>query len=226
MSGKLFVVATPIGNLKDITFRAVETLKSVDYILAESPHHSKRLLETYAIKTKTVKYNDDYNVEKIIEKAVEDLKSGLNIALISDAGTPTISDPGYKIVHRCRQENIDVVPVPGANAAIAAVSVSGLPTDKFVFLGFLPKGKLKKEKMLKSYDGDATIVLYESPHRILKTLNAIKSALGRRYVVVAREITKIHEEFISGFVDEVEEIIANKSSIKGEFVVLIRKADV
>ncbi len=223
MSGALYVVATPIGNMEDITFRVVQTLKSVDYVLAESPHHSKRLFEKYSISTRLVKYNDDYNVKMIIEKAIDDIKNGMSIALITDAGTPTISDPGYRIVRACRENGLNVVPIPGPSALIAALSASGLPTDKFIFLGFLPKGPNKKRKTLKESDVGGTIVLYESPNRILKTLEAIKDALGERNVVVARELTKIHEEFLFGRVSEVLEKLSSYPSIKGEFVVLVEK---
>ena len=223
MSGTLFVVATPIGNMEDITFRALKTLKSVDYVLAESPHHSRRLFEEYSITTKLVKFNDDYDVREILKKALDDLKTGLNIALISDAGTPTISDPGYRIVRACRENGIRVVPVPGPSALIAALSASGVPTDKFVFLGFLPKGANKKKKALKEADIGGTIVLYESPNRVIKTLDAVKEALGERLVVVARELTKIHEEFLSGNVSEVLVELSKRPSLKGEFVILIEK---
>ncbi len=223
MSGNLFVVATPIGNMEDITLRALKTLKSVDYVLAESPHHSKRLFEKYSIATKLIKFNDDYDVRGVLEKALGDLIAGLNIALISDAGTPTISDPGFRIVRACRENGIKVVPIPGPSALIAALSASGVPTDRFVFLGFLPKGSNKKKKLLKEADIGGTVVLYESPNRVVKTLDAVREALGERFVVVARELTKIHEEFISGHVSEVLEKLLKRPSLKGEFVILIEK---
>ena len=223
MSGNLFVVATPIGNMEDITLRALKTLKSVDYVLAESPHHSRRLFERYSIETKLIKFNDDYDVRDVLEKALGDLIAGLNIALISDAGTPTISDPGFRIVRACREKGIKVVPIPGPSALIAALSASGVPTDRFVFLGFLPKGSNKKKKLLKEADIGGTVVLYESPNRVVKTLDAVREALGERFVVVARELTKIHEEFVSGHVSEVLEKLLKRPSLKGEFVILIEK---
>ena len=223
MSGVLYVVATPIGNMDDITFRAIQVLKSADYVLAESPHHSKKLFEKYSINVRLVKYNDDYDVKDIIEKALNDIKSGLSIALITDAGTPTISDPGYRIVRACRENGLNVVPIPGASALIAALSSSGLPTDKFIFLGFLPKGPSKKRKILKEADIGCTIVFYESPNRILKTLEAVKDILGDRIVVIARELTKIHEEFLCGQVSELIEKLLNYPYLKGEFVVLVEK---
>ncbi len=223
MSGILYVVATPIGNLEDITFRAVKVLKNVSYVLAESPHHSKRLFEKYEIHNKLIKYNDDYNVEKIIDKALQDLEAGLSVALITDAGTPTISDPGYRIVRACRQKGFKVSPIPGPSALIAALSASGVPTDRFVFIGFLPKGPVKKRKALKEADMGCTIAFYESPNRILKSLEAIKDALGERTVVIARELTKIHEEFIYGDVSSVMDKLSKYPSIKGELVVMIEK---
>ena len=223
MSGKLFVVATPIGNLDDITYRAIEVLKSVSYVLAEAPNHSRRLFEKYSIDTKLVKYNDDYYVEKIINQAIADAKNGQDIALITDAGTPTISDPGYRIVKAFRDNELKVVPIPGASALIAALSASGLPTDRFVFLGFLPKTSFKRKKALKEADIGATIIFYESPNRILKALADVKEALGEREVVVARELTKIHEEFLIGKVSEIIDTLSKRPSIKGEFVVLVKK---
>ncbi len=224
MSGKLFVIATPMGNLEDITIRAINTLKSVDIIFAENPLHSKRLLEYYGIDKKIVKYND-HNAYKMIDRAVDLSFEGKNIGLITDAGTPTIQDPGYRLVSAFREKNIDVVPIPGVSAAIAALSASGLPTDRFVFLGFLPKGHVKKRKILQSADIDATVILYESPNRIIKTLESICDAMGKdRTVVVAREITKMYEEFIRGTAMDILEHFKGAESIKGEFVILIKKA--
>lgn len=225
MSGKLFVIATPMGNLEDITIRAVNTLKSVDIIFAETPLHSKRLLDYYGIDKKIVKYND-HNAYKMTERAVDLAFEGKNIGLITDAGTPTIQDPGYRLVSVFREKNIDVIPIPGVSALIAALSASGLPTDRFVFLGFLPKGSVKKRKILQSADIDATVILYESPNRIIKTLEAVCDAMGNnRIVVVAREITKIYEEFISGTALNLLGHFKRSESIKGEFVVLIKKSE-
>ncbi len=224
MSGKLFVVATPIGNLKDITIRALEVLNSVDIIFAEMPHHSKRLLEHYNIEKKLVRYND-HNAHKMVDYAIDEVDLGKDIALITDAGTPTIQDPGYRLVHAFREKGLDVIPIPGASASITALSASGLPTDRFVFLGFLPKGPIKKRKILSQFDMDATIILYESPNRLIKTLEAILDAFGQdRQVVVARELTKIYEEFISDSVENILEVFSKRDSIKGEFVILIKKA--
>ena len=223
MSGRLFVIATPMGNLEDITIRAVNTLKSVDIIFAESPMHSKRLLLHYEIEKRVVKYND-HNAMRMIDYALELAGEGSDIGLITDAGTPTIQDPGYRLVAAFRQKGIDVIPIPGASAFVAALSASGLPTDRFVFLGFLPKGPIKKRNILKSFDMEATIILYESPNRLIKTLAAVVDAFGEdREVVVARELTKIYEEFVTGSAKEVLEIFKERDSIKGEFVILIRK---
>ena len=226
MNGKLYVVATPIGNMADITLRALDVLKSADIIFAESPRHSERLLSNYKIEKKIYSYND-YNAHKMIDRALDWIKSGVSIALITDAGTPTIQDPGYRLVKALREESVDVVAVPGASALIAALSVSGLPTDKFIFLGFLPKGPIKKENILKKFDLDATIILYESPNRLIKTLTAVKNAFGGdRFIVIMREITKIYEEYMSGSVDNVILKLEAKDSIKGEFVILIKKSNV
>lgn len=226
MNGKLYIVATPIGNMDDITLRALDVLKSADIIFAESPRHSERLLSHYKIEKKIYSYND-YNSHNMIEKALERIEQGSSIALITDAGTPTIQDPGYRLVKALREQFIDVVAVPGASALIAALSVSGLPTDRFIFLGFLPKGPIKKVNILKKFDLDATIILYESPNRLIRTLIAIENAFGKdRFIVVEREITKVYEEYISGSVCDVISQIEAKESIKGEFVILIRKSDV
>jgi len=221
MNAKLYVVATPIGNLQDITYRAVETLKSVDVIFAENPRHSKILLSTYNIKKELVSYND-HNYQKKIPFALDIARNGKTIALITDAGTPTIQDPGYRIVKAFIENGYDVVPIPGPSAFVCALQASGLATDKFVFLGFLPKSKSKQSKLLLKYDLDATIIIYESPNRLLKTLENIKQTLGNRYVVIAKELTKIYEEFIRG---KVEDVIAKleEKKIVGEFVILIEK---
>ncbi len=226
MSSTLYVIATPIGNMGDITFRAVETLRQVNAIFAESPHHSKRLFDRYGIEPQVLLRYNDHTAGRMIQKAIEFAEAGEDIGLITDAGTPTIQDPGYKLVRAFRDRGFPVVPIPGPSAAIAALSASGMPTDRFVFLGFLPKGPNKKRKVLKEYDIDATIILYESPQRLLKTLHAIADSLGEnRIVVVAREITKIYEEFLEGKVIELIEEFSNRDSIKGEFVVLVRKKD-
>ena len=221
--GKLFVVATPIGNLQDISFRAVETLKKVNCIFAEDTRTSKKLINHYDIDTKLYSYHD-HSSEKEIARLLDILKDHKDVALISDAGTPTISDPGYSLIRRCINEGIEVIPIPGASALTAAISASGLPSDAFTFIGFLPTKKGRKKKISSLENLDMTIVLFESPHRLIKTLNQLKEALGERPIVVARELTKLYEEIIRGnFSSAIEFFEAKK--IKGEIVIMIGKND-
>ena len=221
--GKLFVVATPIGNLQDISFRAVETLKKVNCIFAEDTRTSKKLINHYDIDTKLYSYHD-HSSEKEIARLLDILKDHKDVALISDAGTPTISDPGYSLIRQCINEGIDVIPIPGASALTAAISASGLPSDAFTFIGFLPTKKGRKKKISSLENLDMTIVLFESPHRLIKTLNQLKEALGDRPIVVARELTKLYEEIIRGnFSSAIEFFEAKK--IKGEIVIMIGKND-
>lgn len=221
--GKLFVVATPIGNLEDFTFRAVETLKNVHCVFAEDTRTSKKLMTHYDIDTKLYSYHD-YSSDKDIARVVNTLNENKDVALISDAGTPTISDPGYSLMRACIDAGVDIVPIPGASALTAAISVSGLPSDAFTFIGFLPtkKGRQKKISFLK--DLDTTIVLFESPHRLIKTLNQLKEALGERPVVVGRELTKLYEEIIRGNFSSTIDFFDSKK-IKGEIVIMIGKND-
>ena len=221
--GKLFVVATPIGNLQDISFRAVETLKKVNCIFAEDTRTSKKLINHYDIDTKLYSYHD-HSSEKEIARLLDFLKDNKDVALISDAGTPTISDPGYSLIRQCINEGIDVIPIPGASALTAAISASGLPSDAFTFIGFLPTKKGRKKKISSLENLDMTIVLFESPHRLIKTLNQLKEALGERPIVVARELTKLYEEIIRGnFSSTIKYFEAKK--IKGEIVIMIGKND-
>jgi len=219
--GKLFVVATPIGNLKDITIRAIETLNNVDIILCEDTRRAKILLNYYNIKNKKLLSYFEGNEEKRSKEVINLLKDGKNIALISDAGTPLISDPGYKLVKLCRENNIDVIPIPGPSALISALSVSGLETDKFLFLGFLPKKKNKRIKELEKYNNfEGSIVIYISVHKIEEILNEIYEIFGNRKVFIAREMTKTFEEYIYGNLLDVKEKIKKK----GEFVLIISKS--
>ena len=176
--GKLFVVATPIGNLQDLTFRAVETLKSVHCIFAEDTRTSKKLINHYDIDTKLYSYHD-HSSEKEIARLLDILKDQKDVALISDAGTPTISDPGYSLIRECVSEGIDVVPIPGASALTAAISASGLPSDAFTFIGFLPTKKGRQKKISSLEKLDTTLVLFESPHRLLKNIKSIKRSAWR-----------------------------------------------
>ena len=221
--GRLYIVATPIGNLKDFTFRAIDTLKEVDFVFAEDTRNSIQLMKHYNIETKINSYHEHNNVQKI-PKIVNLLNEGNNIALISDAGTPTISDPGYKLIRACIDEKIDIIPIPGASAVTAALSASGLPSDSFFFLGFLPqkKGRKKKISFLKSLEN--TIIIFESPHRLLKTLKELHNELGERPVVVARELTKLYEEIARGTFESVIEYFESKKT-KGEIVIIIGRND-
>ena len=221
--GRLYIVATPIGNLKDFTFRAIDTLKEVDFVFAEDTRNSIQLMKHYNIETKIDSYHEHNNVQKI-PKIINLLNEGNNIGLISDAGTPTISDPGYKLIRACIDEKIDIVPIPGASAVTTALSASGLPSDSFFFLGFLPhkKGRKKKISFLKSLDN--TIIIFESPHRLLKTLKELHDELGERPIVVARELTKLYEEIARGNFESVIEYFESKK-VKGEIVIIIGRND-
>ena len=218
MNGKLYLVATPIGNLEDITLRAINVLKNVDLIAAEDTRHTLKLLNHLEISKPMIschRHNENEKSNKIIEK----LKEGKNIAIVSDAGTPGISDPVEEVVKEAIKEDIQISPIPGACAAINALIVSGIDTKEFYFLGFLPLNKkLRKEKLNEIKNINKTIILYEAPHKILNTINDLENILENRQVVFAREITKIHEEFIRGTIKEIKEKIENP---KGEFVIII-----
>ena len=222
-NGHLFVVGTPIGNLEDITLRAISTLQNVDLILAEDTRNSKKLLSAHNINTKMMSYHEHSN-ETETKRIISLLLDGKNLALISDAGTPTISDPGYGLIRDCIKEEIKIIPIPGASAITTAMSVSGLPSDSFTFYGFLPqkKGRIKKIKELLNVDN--TIILFESPFRLEKTLNQLKEYLGNRSVVIGRELTKLYEEIIRGNLDDVIKYFS-KSKVKGEIVIMIGKDD-
>ena len=218
MNGKLYLVATPIGNLEDITLRALRTLKEVDYIAAEDTRNTLKLLNHFEIKKPLIS-NHRHNEEEREDGLIEKLKEGKNIAVVSDAGTPGISDPGEVIVKRAIEENIEIIPIPGACAAINALIASGLDTKEFVFLGFLPLNKkLRKEKLEEIKNENKTIIIYEAPHKIKDSLNDLKEVVGERKVVLARELTKIHEEFIIG---NITEIIEKSENLKGEMILLI-----
>lgn len=225
MSGTLYVVATPIGNLEDITFRAVRILGEVDRIACEDTRQTRKLLDRYGIATPLVSYHE-HNEQTRSEELLRDLLSGKNLALVSDAGTPLIADPGYRLVRKARENGIAVTPVPGPSAILAALSASGLASDAFLFGGFLPSKKSQRRKLLEGLKTSrATLVLYEAPHRILETLSDITEILGDRPVVVARELTKVHEEFLEGAASEVRNTLATRPAVKGEFTLLIGKAE-
>lgn len=223
MSGKLYLVATPIGNLEDITIRALNVLKEVDLIAAEDTRHTLGLLNHFEISKPLISYykqNEKIKSEILIEK----LHSGKNIAIVSDAGTPGISDPGEEIVKCAIENNIEIVPIPGACALINALIASGFPTKEFCFIGFLSTiKKEKREKLTELKNETKTIILYEAPHRLSDTLKDILEELGDRNIVIARELTKIHEEFIRGTISQVLEKGINN---KGEFVILIEGSNV
>ncbi|MEK9575909.1 MAG: 16S rRNA (cytidine(1402)-2'-O)-methyltransferase [Gammaproteobacteria bacterium] len=222
-TGKLFIVSTPIGNLEDITYRAVDTLKNVDLILAEDTRHSAKLISHFQISKKLIAFHD-HNEKSQYMKIIEKLKDGLNIALISDAGTPLINDPGFNLVRSAKQENINVVPIPGASSPIAALSASGLPADSFTFLGFVPTKDSDRINFLEKLKySSGTSIFFESPSRILKTTKLIKEIFGsKRNVCLAKEISKIHETIITGDIDEIIHYLEESSDHqKGEFVVLV-----
>ena len=221
--GKLFVVATPIGNLDDITKRALDILGSVDIIAAEDTRHTNKLLSHFSIKAKVIAVHDHNEKQKAAE-LVSWLEQGLNVALVSDAGTPRISDPGYAVVNLCREQGAQVSPIPGACAAIAAVSCSGLATDRFQFIGFTPaKSKARQEFFIDAHESGMTSIMYESTHRIMASLEDLKSALGdTQKVVLAKELTKSFETFFSGTVVEfIAFLTEDPARQKGEIVLML-----
>ncbi len=225
--GKLFIVATPIGNLQDMTFRAVETLKNVDVIACEDTRTSRKLLDFYGINTKLIPCHD-HNENKAAKHITALLEDGKDVALISDAGTPLINDPGYHVVHLLREKGLDVVTIPGASSPIAALAASGLPTDIFTYLGFLPrKGKARISLLSRIQQAKDTQVFLESPKRILKTLEALQAMehMGDRPCVVGRELTKIYEEFIHGTLDEVVAHFQAHDG-RGEMVVMMGAGEI
>ncbi len=223
---KFYVVATPIGNMGDITFRAIEILKEVDLILCEDTRVTKKLLDKYGIKTPTMSYHAQSKISKM-DKILKMLEEGNNLALVSDAGTPTISDPGVMLISKIKEDlnlrySVDVIPVPGPSALIAALSASSLPTHEFTFLGFLPHKK-GRETLFKEIAGSKrTTIFYESPHRILKTFESLQKFCPNKKVCLAREITKIYEEFKTGGAEELLKYLKdNPVKQKGEFTVLV-----
>jgi 16S rRNA (cytidine1402-2'-O)-methyltransferase len=225
--GKLFIVATPIGNLQDMTFRAVDTLKSVDVIACEDTRTSRKLLDFYGIENKLMPCHD-HNEGKAAKQVLSLLQEGKDVALISDAGTPLINDPGYHVVHLLREKGFDVVTIPGASSPIAALAASGLPTDIFTYLGFLPrKGQIRSTFFKRLQQAQDTQVFLESPKRILKTLQALQQleGMGERPCVVGRELTKLYEEFIHGTLDEVVAHFAEHHG-RGEMVVMLGAGEV
>ena len=223
MAGILYIVPTPIGNLEDITLRALRILKEAEWIAAEDTRHTQHLLAHFGIKTALTSYHD-HNERDKARLLVERLRSGASIALVSDAGTPAISDPGYRIVVDAIQAGIEVVPLPGASALTTALSASGLPTDRFLFEGFLPAKAQERKAKLQTLRGEAaTLVFYEAPHRLLDSLAEMLKIFGDREIAVARELTKIHQEFLRGKLNEVVSALAERD-IKGEIVIMVHGA--
>jgi 16S rRNA (cytidine1402-2'-O)-methyltransferase len=221
VAGKLFLVSTPIGNLEDITLRAVRVLKEVDLIACEDTRHTARLLSHYGITTPRESYHE-HNEASRTPQLLDQLRAGKNIALVSDAGTPLISDPGHTLIASCRREGLDVVPIPGASAAIAALSGSGLATGNFYFVGFLPARSSPRQRKLQALAGNpATLLFYEAPHRILATLEDIAAAFGPRHACLARELTKLHEEWITGTVDAILDQLKARATVRGEITLVI-----
>ena len=220
MVGTLYVVATPIGNLEDITLRALRVLKEVDVIAAEDTRHTQILLSHYGIRTPLTSYHE-HNEKTKARQLMSRLERGEQIALVSDAGTPAISDPGYRLAVEAIRGGIPVIPIPGASALTAVLSAGGLPTDRFVFDGFLPAKKQERRARLRALSSETrTLVIYEAPHRLTETLNDLVEILGDRETVLAREVSKVHEEFLRGRLTEVAKQIAGRE-IKGELTLLI-----
>lgn len=226
MHAALYVVATPIGNLEDITFRAVRILKEVDIVACEDTRHTRKLLDHYGITTPTVSYHEHNETERTREILAR-LHRGEAVALVSDAGTPLISDPGYRVVSAAAEEGFPIVPVPGPSAVIAALSASGLATGTFRFCGFLPHKTGHRKKAIEAVAADdATLVFYEAPHRIVEAVADLRQVLGNRRCVLAREITKMHEEFLRGTLEDAAGVLAGRETAsKGEFTILVAKAE-
>tara|TARA_B110000438_G_scaffold279439_1_gene303863 strand:- start:67 stop:900 length:834 start_codon:yes stop_codon:yes gene_type:complete len=223
MQGELFLVSTPIGNLNDITLRAIQTIKDVDFIFAEDTRVARKLLNHLGIKANLQSLNE-HNELKKIPIVLSHLLKGKNIALISDAGTPLISDPGFQLVKRAKKESLRVVPIPGCSAAIAALTASGIPTDRFYFYGFLPKTKNKRLDALKTLvTRGESIILYESVHRLSSSIEDMIKVFGKSHIaVLCKEITKLHEEFIGNNLEEIRLFLMNNpSKIKGEFTLIL-----
>jgi 16S rRNA (cytidine1402-2'-O)-methyltransferase len=224
-SGTLYVVATPIGNLDDITLRALATLDHVDVIAAEDTRHTGILLKKQKIKNKLISYHE-HNEKERTAVLMKKLRAGLSVALVSNAGTPALSDPGYYLIKTAIEDDIKVTPIPGASAAITALSVSGLPSDSFVFIGFPAKKKAKRAKQLDELATmPRTLIFFESPKRIRRLVNEVRSAMGDRQAVLTREMTKMHEEFIRGTLSAILTQLAQRGELKGEFTLLVSGHD-
>lgn len=222
MKGKLFLVSTPIGNLGDISFRAVEILSSVKVILAEDTRHTKKLLDHYDISTPLLSYRDQ-NHTRVFPEILALLQAGYDLALVSDAGTPLVSDPGFQLVREMHKMNIEVFVIPGASSVTSALAISGLPTDKFIFLGFLPKKPGQRSQIISQHmASDCTVVIFESPFRLIRLLEEVKEIDPVRWVSISKDLTKLHERHLVGNVTDVLHGLS-KGRPKGEYVVCIAK---
>lgn len=222
-TGTLYIVATPIGNLEDMTLRAIRVLKEVDLVAAEDTRHTRHLLDRYQIDTQLTSYHD-HNKEEKAPILVSRMLDGKNVALVSDAGTPGISDPGYFLINLAIDQHIPVIPIPGATAAIAALSISGMPTDRFIFEGFLPAKHVARLKRLQELaHEERTIIFYEAPHKIIRAVEDMLAVLGDRRAVSTRELTKIYEETIRGTLSEILKRL-QEGTIKGEFTIIVHGA--
>jgi 16S rRNA (cytidine1402-2'-O)-methyltransferase len=226
LAGKLYLVATPIGNLEDITLRALRVLREeVAVIACEDTRQTQKLLHHFDIRKPLIAYHEHNEASRSAE-IVQMLQREESVALVSDAGTPLVSDPGYRVVTAAVEAGVTVIPIPGASAVLAALAASGLPTNEFRFAGFLPPKQLARKKALEELGAEtATLVVYESPHRILDTLADIQEVMGSRPVVLARELTKLHEEFLRGPAGEIREQLQARSSVKGEITLVIGRAE-
>jgi 16S rRNA (cytidine1402-2'-O)-methyltransferase len=219
--GTLFVVATPIGNLEDITLRAIRTLKQVDMIAAEDTRHTRKLMSAHAIENRVVSYHE-HNESRRTPELIGQLAGGRSIALVSDAGTPTVSDPGYRLVRAAAAQGIPIVPIPGVSAAIAALSGAGMATDSFTFIGFPARKKTKRLDQLNALAGlPHTLIFYQSPKRVTALLKELMDTMGDRPAVLARELTKLHEEFIYGTLSTILADLEQRFGIKGECTLLV-----
>jgi 16S rRNA (cytidine1402-2'-O)-methyltransferase len=224
MAGTLYLVSTPIGNLEDITHRAVRLLGEVDVIACEDTRHTQKLLNHYAINTRTISYHEHNERERAVE-LLKQLKQGSNVAVVSDAGTPGISDPGFRLARLAIENEVRVVPVPGASALITALVASGMPTDEFFFGGFLPaRSGARRARLSELRSIPATLIFYEGPHRIAEALKDAREILGEREAVVARELTKMHEEIVRGRLSELAERFSSTEGARGEMVLIIDRA--
>ncbi len=226
MSGTLYLVATPIGNLEDITYRAVRILREADLIACEDTRHTRHLLDHYGIDKRAISYHEHNEAERAAE-LVQRLQQGENVAVVSDAGTPLVSDPGFRVVRQAVAAGIRVVPIPGASATLTALAGAGLPTDAFYFGGFLPAKQTQRRRVLEELRSlGCTLIFYEAPHRILETLEDLVDTFGDPQIVLTRELTKMHEEFLRGTASEVLEQLRARPAVKGEMTLLVGEPSV